>query len=226
MKRLFSFMTKEYLLIILVAALSVVGVFMNLFTSLRWVGAPGLTFGNVFFTWIPMLVGDVLIEVYGRKKGIAIPAFIYLLQGLFFLVAVVLVSTRPEFLVFRTIRGTDPAIEIFPVMFSDTFQIWFGSVLANYAGFLTNGISFILLRKYLPNRGTWLGLGIAAIVSSFLGQAVDNTIFMTVGLNMFDIVSLGWRQLAEVGMEVVFFPVTIGLISYAKRLPSASVVNA
>ena len=77
-------MTKQTLLIILVTLLSVVGVFMNMFTSLRWQGAPGLTFGNVFFTWIPMLVCDVLIEAYGRKKGIAIPAFIYLLQGLFF----------------------------------------------------------------------------------------------------------------------------------------------
>lgn len=218
-------MTKESLLIILVAVLSVVGVFMNLFTSLRWVGAPALTFGNVFFTWIPMLIVDVLIEAYGRKKGIAIPALVYLLQGLFFLIAVALVAIHPDFLIFRTVRGTDPAVEIFPVIFSDTFRIWFGSLLANYAGFLVNGISFILLRKYLPNRGTWLGLGIAAIVSSFLGQAVDNTIFMTVGLNMFDIVSLGWRQLAEVGMEVVVFPVTLWLVNYAKRLPSASVTT-
>lgn len=222
----FGVMTRQSLLIILVAVLSVVGVFMNLFTSIRWVGAPGLTFGNVFFTWIPMLISDVLIESYGRRKGILVPAFVYLLQGLFFLLAVILVASHPDFLIFRTIRGVEPAIEIFPVMFSDTFQVWFGSVLANYSGFLVNIVSFYLLKKYLPNSDTWYSLLFRAIVSSMLGQFVDNSIFMYVGLNMWDWTSLGLRQLTEVGMEVVFFPVTLALVKYAKSLPETAPVAA
>ena len=68
LKRVFGELDKHKVLIALTAVLSVVVVFMNLFTSLRWQGAPGLTFGNVFFTWVPMLICDILIECYGKKK--------------------------------------------------------------------------------------------------------------------------------------------------------------
>lgn len=214
-------MTKQTLLIILVTLLSVVGVFMNMFTSLRWQGAPGLTFGNVFFTWIPMLVCDVLIEAYGRKKGIAIPAFIYLLQGLFFLLAVILVSTHPEWLIWRTDSAS--GAEIFPVTFGDTFQVWTGSVLANYAGFLVNSLSMYYMKKTMPHTDKWYALFIRAILSTMLGQFVDNSIFMSVGLGMWDWKSIGLRQLTEVGMEVVFFPVTYLLVRYAKKLPEGTI---
>lgn len=203
-------------LIILVAVMAVVGVFMNLFTSLRWVGAPGLTFGNVFFTWMPMLIADILIEVYGKRKGFAIPAFIYLLQGLFFLVAVVLVAWHPTFLIWRT---TSSGAEIFPIVFGDTFRIWFGSVFANYAGFMTNSIIMYLLKKHMPQSGTTYALLFRAILSSFFGQFVDNALFMSVGLGMWDWTSLGFRQLTEVGMEVIFFPVTLLLVRVIPRLP-------
>lgn len=203
-------------LILLVAVMSVVGVFMNLFTSLRWLGAPGLTFGNVFFTWIPMLVADILIEVYGKRKGFAIPAFIYLLQGLFFLVAVLLVSWHPDFLIWRT---TSDGAEIFPIVFGDTFRIWFGSVFANYAGFMTNSIIMYLLKKHMPQSGTSAALLFRAVASSFFGQFVDNALFMSVGLGMWDWTSLGFRQLTEVGMEIVFFPLTLLLVRKIPTLP-------
>lgn len=220
-KNLFGELDKHKVLILLTAVLSVVVVFMNLFTSLRWQGAPGLTFGNVFFTWVPMLVCDILIECYGKKKGIAIPAFVYLLQGLFFGLAALLVATHPDFLIWRT---TAQGAEIFSTTFGDTFRVWGGSVLANYAGFLVNNITMYAMKKNMPASDKWYSLAIRAILSSMLGQFVDNAIFMYVGLGMWDWMSIGLRQLAEVGMEVVFLPITILLVKKINKLPDYSQV--
>lgn len=218
LKNLFGTMNKYKMLIALTAILSVVAVFMNLFTSLRWQGAPGLTFGNVFFTWIPMLIADILIECYGKKKGIAIPAFIYLLQGLFFGLATLLVHLHPNFLIWRTVAGT--SIEIFPVIFGDSLRIWFGSVLANYSGFLVNSLTMYYMKKHMPHSDKWYSLMTRAVLSTMLGQFVDNSIFMYVGLNMWDWLSIGLRQLTEVGMEVIFFPITLLLVRWINRMPS------
>lgn len=217
MLKLKNSISRNSVLIILVAVASVVGVFMNLFTSLRWQGAPGLTFGNIFFTWIPMLIADILIEVYGKRKGFVVPAFIYLLQGLFFLLAVILVTTHPEWLIFRTDRAS--GVEIFPIAFGDTFQVWSGSILANYAGFFTNSVIMYLLKKHMPRSTSWYSLMFRAIVSTFFGQFVDNAVFMSVGLGMWDWKSIGLRQLVEVGMEVVFFPITWLTIKKISALP-------
>lgn len=215
-------LTKTTTLVILTAVLSVVGVFMNLFTSLRWQGAPGLTFGNVFFTWMPMLVCDILIECYGKKRGLAIPAFVYLLQGLFFGLAVLLVTTHPEFLIWKT---TTVGVEIFPITFGDTFRVWGGSVAANYAGFFVNGIVMYIMKKYAKKSDRWYSLFFRAIMSSFLGQFVDNALFMLVGLGMWDWVSIGLRQLAEVGAEILLFPITLLLIKKISNLPEETVIQ-
>lgn len=215
-KKMFEDLDKYKVLILLTSVLSVVVVFMNLFTSLRWQGAPGLTFGNVFFTWIPMLIMDILIECYGKKKGIKIPAFIFLLQGLFFGLAALIVATRPDFLIFRT---TATGADIFSTTFGDTFRVWGGSVLANYAGFLVNSLTMYAMKKRMPASNKWYGFAIRAILSSMLGQFVDNAIFMYVGLGMWDWVSIGLRQLTEVGMEVIFLPITILLVNKINKLP-------
>lgn len=219
LKRVFGELDKHKVLIALTAVLSVVVVFMNLFTSLRWQGAPGLTFGNVFFTWVPMLICDILIECYGKKKGIAIPAFVYLLQGLFFGLAASLVATHPDFLIWKT---TMTGTEIFSTTFGDTFRIWSGSVIANYAGFIVNSITMYLMKKYMPKSEKWYSLLARAILSSMLGQFVDNALFMYVGLGMWDWVSIGLRQLTEVGMEVVFFPITLLLVRKINKLSETS----
>ena len=75
---------------------------------------------------------------------------------------------------------------------------------------------------YAKKAKKWYSLLARAILSSMLGQFVDNALFMYVGLGMWDWVSIGLRQLTEVGMEVVFFPITLLLVRKINKLSETS----
>lgn len=214
-------LSKTSVLIMLSIVLGIVGVFMNFFTHLRWQSFPYATFGNVFISWMPMLVMDIMIEVFGKKKGIVIPAFVFLIQGILFLLAILIVQWEPSFILFRTTEGGE---KIFAIIFSDSFRIWFGGVVANYSGLLVNGFIMYFMKKNSRDDSTWYSFLFRAIMSSVAGQFVDNVVFTLVGLG-FDgdwiafWKSIGFKQLVEVGMEVIFFPITLLLVKKIDKLP-------
>ncbi|NLN87179.1 MAG: queuosine precursor transporter [Syntrophomonadaceae bacterium] len=165
---------------------------------------------DLFLFTITYIFGDVLTEVYGFKRArltIWLGFAANLLMALVFILVVSLPS--PSFFehenAYRTVLGFAPRIVL-------------ASLLAYFAGEFSNSV--ILSRLKLATGGRWLWT--RTIGSTFVGQAIDTTVFMVIafwGLYSPDIfmgmvlAQYGWK----VAYEVLATPLTYAVVGYLKK---------
>ncbi len=175
--------------------------------------AGAVSFGaGVLFFPISYVFGDVLTEVYGyaRSRRVIWAGF----GGLAFasLMAWVVVKLPPA-----------PFWEhqrAYEVAFGSTWRIALASMAAYFCGEFVN--SYVLAKMKILTAGRWLWT--RTIGSTLFGEGVDSLLFYPLAFHGAGIIpdeKLPAVMLAQfvgkVGVEVVFTPVTYGVVGWLKR---------
>jgi uncharacterized integral membrane protein (TIGR00697 family) len=209
-----SFRYLDVVMVAFVAVLLISNIASNKLVDLGW-----FTFdaGTLLFP-LSYIFGDVLTEVYGFKRSRRV---IWLGFGAAALMAsvmwvVTLLPAAPnsgdQTAVFNTALGSTPYIVL-------------GSLIAFWAGEFSN--SFVLAKLKVATRGRWLWL--RTISSTLVGEAIDTVLFLTIAFAIGGALqgqpmdgTLFWTILIsnyifKVGVEVLFTPVTYGIVEFLKR---------
>jgi uncharacterized integral membrane protein (TIGR00697 family) len=172
----------------------------------------GFTFGaGVLFFPISYVFGDVLTEVYGyaRARKVVWAGFGALLFASVMSIIVLAFPPAPGW----------PHQAAFETVFGGTPRIALASLVAYFAGELTN--SFVLAKMKLATNGRFLWA--RTIGSTIAGEAVDSMIFYPLAF----LGSEGWttqqviavmttNYLVKVGWEAVMTPVTYRIVNFLK----------
>lgn len=178
-------------------------------TKIVALGALAFDGGTLLFP-LAYIFGDVLTEVYGYKRSRRV---IWIGFGLLVLSAVTLA-------VVDWLPGVGEAsnADAFRAVLGQTPRIVAASLVAYFAGEFTN--SYVLARLKVQTEGRWLWL--RTIGSTLVGEGVDTAIFLVVaflGVLPNDLLwTVFWSNYVfKVGVEVVFTPVTYGVVNFLKR---------
>ena len=180
--------------------------------ELPWLGT--VTFGaGVLFFPISYLFGDIITEVYGyaydRRAvwcGFAALAFATLMS-------VVVLSLPPAPGDYNT--QLQSGLE---AVFGNTWRIVLGSMLAFWAGSLTN--SFVLAKMKIWSQGRHLWM--RTIGSTAVGEAVDSSLFYVIAFYGIwpdaQILQVAVAQyVLKTGWEVLATPLTYQVVGWLKR---------
>ena len=224
------FKTKKGILIILSMLTLAISAYLNLITVKSFmIGDFGISFGTLFISFLPMMVGDIMTECYGWKKGFIISSIAYTICLIFTLI--MWVSTFIPGLVFI---GEDIffATEAYTLIFSASPILLIASALAYYIGIFFN----CYIMGKLKDRAEVTGdnnfkLFGRFIFSTVIGQTLDNAIFfiipMFIGLWNFTYV---WQQVSaavviEVVYEIILFAMTASLVKKIAKLPEGLTIQ-
>ena len=179
-----------------------------------WVGVP-LTFGagNLFFP-ISYIFGDVLTEVYGYSRARrAIWAGAGALLFASAMSAIILALPEDPAEPYNRVLG--PALQ---TVFSSTWRIAVGSILAFWAGDFVNSYVLAKLKILTAGRLLWT----RTIGSTVVGQLVDSLVFypfafagIWVTATLAKVVMFNW--IFKVMIEVVATPLTYVVVGALKR---------
>lgn len=175
------------------------------------VGSWSIDAGILLFP-ITYVLSDVFSEVYGYKWSRRVTLWAAGVNILFaVLVAITNVLPAPEYF--------DP--EPFKLALGGSFRIVLASILSYVSGDLVNDLVFRRLRK---GKEPMQGFTFRAIASSFVGQVVDSTLFVTVAfagtMPFADLVNMGMLGvISKIAYEIVILPVTykITKVVYSKE---------
>ena len=172
-----------------------------------------VTFGaGVLFFPISYVFGDVLTEVYGyaRSRRVIWAGFAGLAFASFMSYVVVALPPAPFW-------KNQAAYE---VAFGLTWRISLASMIAYFCGEFVN--SFVLAKMKIATQGRWLWT--RTIGSTIFGEGVDSLIFYPLafyGTGIIPDEKLPTVMLAQfvtkVAVEIVFTPVTYGIVGWLKR---------
>jgi len=172
-----------------------------------------LTFGaGVLFFPISYVFGDVLTEVYGyaRSRRVIWAGFAGLAFASFMSWVVVSLPPAPFW----------KNQEAYEVAFGSTWRIAAASMIAYFAGEFVN--SFVLAKMKIATAGRWLLT--RTIGSTILGEGVDSLIFYPLAFYGTGIIPddklplvMTAQFVTKVAVEVVFTPVTYGVVGWLKR---------
>ena len=143
----------------------------------------GIT-GGLLISWIPFLTMDVVVKVFGLKAanklnvlGLVVNLFFV---GLFQIVASV------------QIGGDKEAYAAFNQTFSQTWQIFTASSVAFLAsGIVNNLLNCLTGRLFSKNPDGALAFFTRSYVSTFIGQFIDNFVFVSLAFLVFFKLSIG-----------------------------------
>jgi len=179
-----------------------------------WPVVGTLTFGaGVLFFPISYVFGDVLTEVYGfaRSRRVIWAGFAALAFASFMAWCVVALPPAPFW-------KNQQAYEI---AFGSTWRISLASMIAYFCGEFVN--SFVLAKMKILTEGKWLWT--RTIGSTIFGEGVDSLIFYPLAFYGAGIIpddKLPAVMLAQfvgkVAVEIVFTPVTYGIVGWLKRV--------
>ena len=236
LKELFT--TKKGMLVLLSVATALVTAYLNLITLKGtpgfWIFDTGISYGTLLVSFIPMLIGDLLAEVYGWKKSFIISSLSYTLALVF--VLILWGTTGLPGLVF----GTDGfPVDAYNTIFGQQWSILLGSAIAYYAGVFFNAFIMGKMQKKAQENGNdsnWKFFA-RCIFSTIVGQLIDNALFFLIAYmpNVIDPVGTGWgtskivwayiwQQIAaawviEITYEIILFPLTKVLTNKVNKLP-------
>ena len=172
-----------------------------------------LTFGaGVLFFPISYVFGDVLTEVYGyaRSRRVIWAGFAGLAFASFMAWVVVALPPAPFW----------KNQEAYEIAFGATWRISAASMTAYFCGEFVN--SFVLAKMKIMTQGRWLWT--RTIGSTIFGEGVDSLIFYPLAFYGTGIIpddKLPTVMLAQfvtkVVVEIVFTPVTYGIVGWLKR---------
>jgi hypothetical protein len=169
--------------------------------------------GNLFFP-ISYIFGDVLTEVYGyaRARKVIWAGFAAMVFATVMSQVVIRMPPNPDEPFNRLIQ---PALE---VCFGNTWRIVAGSILAFWAGDFVNSFVLAKMKVWTQGRLLWT----RTIGSTMAGQGVDSIIFYPLAFwgtwtttTMASVIAFNWAF--KVLVEVVFTPVTYGVVNALKR---------
>ena len=173
--------------------------------------------GTLLFP-LSYIFGDVLTEVYGyrRSRRVIWTGFASAALMAVVLWVVTLIPAAPD---------AGPNTEAFNSAVGSTPYIVLGSLIAFFAGEFSN--SFILARMKVVTNGRWLWS--RTIGSTIVGEAVDTILFLTIAFAIGGVLqgspmegalfwSIFWSNYVfKVGVEVLFTPITYGIVGFLKR---------
>ena len=173
--------------------------------------------GTLLFP-LSYIFGDVLTEVYGyrRSRRVIWTGFAAAALMAVVLWVVTLIPAAPD---------AGPNTEAFNSAVGSTPYIVLGSLIAFFAGEFSN--SFILARMKVVTNGRWLWS--RTIGSTIVGEAVDTILFLTIAFAIGGVLqgspmegalfwSIFWSNYVfKVGVEVLFTPITYGIVGFLKR---------
>lgn len=225
LKELFT--TKKGMLVFLAIVTALVTAYLNLITLKGtpgfWIFDTGISYGTLLVSFIPMLIGDLLAEVYGWKKSFIISSVSYTVALIF--VLILWGTTGLPGLVFGQ-EGFP--VDAYNTIFGQQWSILIGSAVAYYAGIFFNAfIMGKMQQKALEagNDNNWKFFA-RCIFSTVVGQLADNALFFLIAYmpNAIDPEGTGWGTaeivwsyiwqqilaawIIEVGTEMVIFPLT------------------
>ena len=173
-----------------------------------------LTFGaGVLFFPISYVFGDILTEVYGyaRSRRVIWAGFAGLAFASFMAWVVVSLPPAPFW----------KHQEAYQVAFGNAWRISAASMIAYFCGEFVN--SYVLAKMKIMTQGRWLWT--RTIGSTIFGEAVDSALFYPLAFYGTGIIpndKLPMVMLAQfvtkVVVEVVFTPVTYGIVGWLKRV--------
>ena len=178
---------------------------------------------SICLSFVPMLIGDVLVECYGYKKAIKIGALAYIFQ--LFISAIIAITVA--------LPGVDEYVnECYAVVLGTNWRYVVFGMIAYYVGMVTNnGVMGLLGNRWKKgNTDNGFKLFVRAIGSTILGQLLDNFVFA-----FFAFAPWGWTEVElpydqifayigvvtafEVGLECVLYPLTKFNVGVINALP-------
>lgn len=205
---------RSYRYLDLITALFVVVLIVSNIASTKVVLFGPFTFdGGTLLFPLAYIFGDVLTEVYGYKRSrrvIWIGFFLLLLSALTFGLVGALPTPADEF--------SQKSAEAFSTILGLVPRIVLASLVAYWVGEFAN--SYILARLKVATQGRFLAL--RTIGSTLVGQGLDTAIFLLVAFYGLWDNSLLWtvfvsNYIFKVGVEVLFTPLTYGVVGFLKR---------
>lgn len=205
---------RSYRYLDLITALFVVVLIVSNIASTKVVLFGPFTFdGGTLLFPLAYIFGDVLTEVYGYKQSrrvIWIGFFLLLLSALTFGLVGALPTPADEF--------SQKSAEAFSTILGLVPRIVLASLVAYWVGEFAN--SYILARLKVATQGRFLAL--RTIGSTLVGQGLDTAIFLLVAFYGLWDNSLLWtvfvsNYIFKVGVEVLFTPLTYGVVGFLKR---------
>jgi len=204
-------MSKSYKHLDAIATLFVTVLLISNITSTKIVSLGWFTFdGGTLIFPLSYIFGDILTEVYGysrSRKVIWLGFFCAFLMALTFsLVGALPPATDWQYqAAYNQILGATPRI-----VAASLIAYWFGE--------FSN--SFILAKLKVLTRGKWLWT--RTIGSTLVGQVLDTTIFILIAFIGVFPNSILWSLIAsnylfKCGIEILFTPMTYGIISWLKH---------
>lgn len=235
LKELFT--TKKGMLVFLAITTALVTAYLNLITLKGtpgfWIFDTGISYGTLLISFVPMLIGDLLAEVYGWKKSFIISSVSYTVALIF--VLILWGTTGLPGLVF----GADGfPVDAYNTIFGQQWSILIGSALAYYAGVFFNAFIMGKMQKKAQESGkdnNWKFFA-RCIFSTVIGQLIDNGLFFLIAYmpNAIDPEGTGWGTaeivwsyiwqqilaawVIEVGTEMLVFPLTHFLVKKVQKL--------
>jgi len=178
---------------------------------------------SLFLSFVPMLIGDILVECYGYRKSIKIGAIAYIFQLAISGIIAITVA----------LPGIDGFVdECYAVVLGTNWRYVLFGMLAYYIGLFTNnGIMGLLGKKWKQsNTDNGFKLFVRAIGSTLIGQILDNFVFAffafapwgwtPVELDYASIFSyIGVVTALEVALECVLYPLTRFNVHVINALP-------
>lgn len=168
--------------------------------------------GAVFIFPITYILSDVFSEIYGYRWS-RITCYMAFAANLFMVIvfSLVIITPAPDFWnhqeAFQTVLGNTP-------------RILFASLLAFVIGDLANDKVFRRMKEKHPTSHK--GFGWRAIISSFVGEAVDSLIFLPIAfLGQMPISNLVVMLIVQVfiktGYEIVILPITYRIVKIVSK---------
>lgn len=167
-------------------------VLQNLF-EMKTIGSNELAImgGGTIISWIPFMMGDIITEVYGEKtsiKSFTIAGIINVVTVIFAQIVIWLPGTYAE------------QNEAFAQVFSNGPRTAIASFVAFWVGNFLNTRVMASMKRKSRNKRKRFSFFIRAVLSTLVGQFVDNGLFLVLALAPFGLSAfeMTWADILNV----------------------------
>lgn len=177
--------------------------------------------GGVIISWLVFACMDIITEVLGKKTAIKYFTIASVLN-LFFTLTFLLVIAIP---------GNDEEMSnVFATMLGTNWRIVIASIVAFWLGNYINTFIMYIMKVKSKDNNKNVSFIFRAILSTILGQIVDNSLFYIIAFAPLGIpgtYELSWLSILqnvsittgiETISEAIFSPLTALFVSYLKKL--------
>lgn len=175
--------------------------------------------GGLFISWLVFACMDIVTEIFGKKTSIKYFTIASVLNVLFTLI----------FLLVIAIPGNDPVTSgAFSTVLGTTWRIVLASITAFWLGNYVNTFIMHLFKVKSKNPDSNKSFIFRAVVSTALGQFVDNFLFYVIAfapLGIVGTIEISWvgiltgsllGTLFETILEAIFSPFTAKFVNHLR----------